>query len=135
MKSGLAALMAVVSLVFVSTPAFAQLPTGTWKFNGNGHEGELVIKSVDGGKVEGTVYGQPIVGTYSAKTKRLNFLRLQDPSDPTSFQAFKGYLFQNADEKQVRYTLAGTFVPFGAAGTAGELLEVGWYAQLTKAKK
>jgi hypothetical protein len=135
MKSRLAALMAVLSLVFVSAPALAQLPSGTWKFNGNGFEGELVIKSVDGGKIEGTVYGQPIVGTYDEKTKRLNFLVMRDPKDPTSFQAFKGYVFQNADEKQIRYTLAGTFVPFSAAGTADGMLEAGWYAQLTKAKE
>src|SRR6516162_7455482 len=97
-----------IGLVLIPQVALGQPPTGTWKVNGNGFEGELVIKSVADGKVEGTIYGQPIVGTYDEKTKRLNFLRLQDPKDPTTFQAWTGYLFQNAGEKEVTHTLAGT---------------------------
>ena len=138
MRAALASLVAMLTVFFVSTPAFAQaapLPTGTWKLNGNGFEGQLVIKSVVDGKVEGTIYGQRIVGMYDARIRRLNFLRLQDPKDPTSFQSWKGYLFLPADGKQTHYVLAGTVMAFGAPRHRRSALEAGWYAQLTQGKK
>ena len=128
-------LMAIIAAAFLPQLAVAQLPTGTWKVNGNGFEGELIINTAEGGKVEGTIYGQPLVGTYDETTKQFNFLRLQYPKDPTSFQAWKGYFFQNGSEKEVTYTIAGTILPFGAPGTHAGMLEAGWYAQLTKAKE
>jgi hypothetical protein len=125
---------AFIALVSLPQVAASQLPTGTWKVNGNGFEGELVIRSVADGKVAGTIYGQPIVGTYDQKTKRLNFLRLQDPKDPRSFQAWKGYLFQNSSEKEITHTLAGTYQPFGEEGGA-PMMEFGWFARISKAKE
>jgi len=39
-------------------------PAGTWWVEGNGFGGELVIKVDKDGKIEGSIYGQPIAGTY-----------------------------------------------------------------------
>ncbi|HJZ93952.1 MAG TPA: hypothetical protein VKE40_23965 [Gemmataceae bacterium] len=134
MSRSLKCVLVVCGLLCIPELALGQPPTGTWKVNGNGHEGELVIKSVAGLKVEGTIYGQPFVGAYDEKTMRLNFLRIQDPKDPTTSQAWKGYLFQNVGETEVKYTLAGTFESFGEGGGAPRL-EFGWFAQITKPKE
>lgn len=123
---------ACMTTVFLPLLALAEYPARTWKLNGNGFEGELIIKSAEDGKVEGTIYGQTIVGIFDEETKRLNFVRLQDPKDPTSFQAWKGYLFQNAAGKEITYTLAGTIQPFGAPGMHQGMMEPGWFAQLRK---
>ena len=100
------------------------LPEGTWYFNGTGYEGKLVLKIGDGGKVTGTVYGQPIAGSYDPATGRLNFVRMCVRDDPSTYQAHKGYLFANPEGKITRYTLAGTFFNIGNTD------EVGWYAQI-----
>jgi CubicO group peptidase (beta-lactamase class C family) len=102
------------------------LPEGTWHFNGTGYQGKLVLKVGDGGRVAGTVYDQPIAGSYDAAAGRLTFVRQCEPGKPTSYQAHKGYLFSNDVGGRRRYTLAGTFLMFNGSE------EVSWYAQLTE---
>jgi hypothetical protein len=132
----LACAVALCVLLAVSRHATAELPAsvpaGTWKFNGDSYEGDLILEVKERGKISGTVYGNQISGMYHAATKRLNFIRMGDPQDPTSFQAYKGYLFRNTDGDKVRYTLAGTFYPTDLAkGSADAVPEMGWFAQIT----
>jgi hypothetical protein len=108
----------------------SQPPTGTWKINANGSEGELIINCITDGKVEGTLFGNEMLGSYDEKTRSLSVRRLNKGG--FAFQSFKGYLFLNPEVKQVRYHLAGTFqVHSGEGGVPGEY---GWYAQLSKLK-
>ena len=122
------------SFAFVPGEASAQLPPkGSWKVNGNGFKGVLVITGIayDGKvyRVNGTIYGQQLVGTYDLKTRRLDFLRVQKPKDPSSFQSWSGYMFWNKEGSgRITYTFAGTATPFGPAGGVGRS---GWYAQIT----
>lgn len=116
-------------LLIVPSVVRAQLPTGTWKVNATGFEGELVIKSVNDGKVEGTIFGDAITGSYEEKTKCLSFLRLQEKAN----QGYKGYLFSKTVGGDVHYSLAGTFQAFYVSGDGRT--EFGWYATITKAKE
>jgi N-acyl-D-amino-acid deacylase len=113
-----------------ASAADLSIPEGAWKFNGDGYEGELVLKVGDAGRVNGTVYGDRIVGWYDAKTRRLGFVRMGDAKEP-AFQTYQGYLFSNPDGKNVRYTLAGTFTPSDPNGSAAKIPEMGWYARIT----
>ncbi len=124
-------LLACVVLLLGAVGVQAEPPTGTWKINANGHEGELVIDSVTDGKVEGTLLGDKIRGFYDEKSKCLSLIRLG--ADGNTKQTYKGYLFLNPEEKQTKYNLAGTFQVFGGEGGAG--VEYGWYAHVTKAKE
>jgi len=123
-------LLACAALLLGATSIQAQPPTGTWKINANGHEGELVIDSIMDGKVAGTLLGDTIRGFYDEKSKCLSLLRLG--ADGNTKQTYKGYLFLN-EEKQTQYNLAGTFQVFGGEGGAG--VEYGWYAHVTVPKE
>ncbi len=124
-------LLTCVAIVLGATGVQAQPPTVTWKINANGHEGELVIDSIKEGKVEGTLLGDKIRGSYDEKTRCLSLLRLG--TDGHAFQSYKGYLFLNPEEKQTKYNLAGTFQVFAGEGGAG--VEYGWYAHVTVSKE
>ena len=123
-------LVACGVLLFTAACAQAQPPTGTWKINANASEGELVIESITDGKVEGKLLGDRIRGFYDERTKCLSVLRLG--GDGVGFQSYKGYLFINPEEKQIRYHFAGTFQVFGGEGGAGT--EYGWFAQVSMPK-
>ena len=118
------------ALLLTAGRAQAQPPTGSWKINANASEGELVIESITDGKVEGKLLGDRIRGFYDERTKCLSVLRLG--GDGVGFQSYKGYLFINPEEKQIRYHFAGTFQVFGGEGGAGT--EYGWFAQVSMPK-
>ncbi len=138
----LALLTVICAWPCVSQEAFGAdlpLPEGTWKFNGDGYVGELVLKVGEGGRVTGSVYGDRIAGWYHVETRRLNFVRMGDAKDPAfqanpTFQTYKGCLFSNSDRDNVRYTLAGTFIPSDPGGSAAGVPEMGWYARLNAAE-
>jgi hypothetical protein len=121
--------LACVVLLLGAAGVQAQPPTGAWKVNANGHEGELVIDSIKEGKVEGTLLGDKIRGFYDEKSKCLSLLRLG--ADGGTKQTYKGYLFHN--KEQTKYNLAGTFQVFGGEGGAG--VEYGWYAHVAVPKE
>jgi len=114
------AVVTLGALLFSASSARAQLPTGVWKINGNGWEGELVIAGIDGfGNVNGTIYGDRITGVYDARTQCLSFLR----TNKIASQAWKGYVF---DVVGTHYTIAGTVQSFGF-GRDVKRVESGWY--------
>jgi hypothetical protein len=84
------------------------LLTGSWWLNGNGHYGDLVLRAAGDGKVEGTVFGQPLAGTFDAATKQLVFKRMLDATDATGRQIYTGTLRQ-VSQKPPRFALEGTF--------------------------
>ena len=110
----------VALLALAPTAAGADAPAGTWTINGNGFEGELVLDTVAGGKVSGTMYGETVNGTFDEKTKRLSLVRVRDGNP---FQAYTGYLFQQV-QAGAKPTMAGTFTHLEQTGP----LEAGWYA-------
>lgn len=131
------AALIILTIVCLSAQVLGQsLSNGIWKVNGNGFEGTLIIniKSVVGPivQIEGSIYGEEIVGTYDTRIRRLNFLRMINKSQPSSYQWWVGYLFQNQNGIQVKHTLAGTFGSFGPRGTANEMIEAGWVAEMTQ---
>ena len=107
----------------------AQLPTGVWKINATGYKGELVITSIKDGKVEGTLFGDAITGSYEENTKCLTFLRLQQDAN----QGYKGYLFSETAGNQVHYRLAGVFRAYYVSGDGRN--QYGWYAKTTREEK
>src|SRR5438105_2103726 len=127
-------LVVLVFGAFSSNPLLAQapFPTGTWQINGNGAEGHLVIKSIDGlGNVSGTIYGEKIIaGVYDAKTKCLSFLRVYQLPSP-GHQAWTGYVFDGADSN---HTISGTFQSFGF-GRDVKRVNSGWYGKMPRPKK
>lgn len=67
--------------------------TGDWDINGNGWEGKLTITAVDAqGRVTGSVYGDQILGFWDDVSKKITFMRLTNPGDPSTFQTYTGYL-------------------------------------------
>lgn len=117
-----------------ASKARQEIPAGTWQFNGNGFKGRLVLEVKSAGRnlvqLRGTVYGQPVVGTYDKRIRRINLQRMIRPNDPSTFQWIIGYLFTNKHEGKVTHTMAGTFGPFGPGGTANDMLEAGWVAEM-----
>lgn len=124
-------LLAACSVFLLSADsARAEPPIGVWQINANGHEGDLVLNSVDDdGTIEGSLLGDSIRGCYDEATKCLSLLRV-DASGGT-LQAYKGYLFLNREENNTRFTIAGTFQVFAGEGESG--VEYGWYAQVSRA--
>jgi len=126
----------VVALPFLMLPTiqitYAVLPTGNWNINGNGFRGDLVINSVDSaGRITGTVYnGQTIIGFWDESSQKITFMRIIEPSDPSTFQIFTGYLFRNCDTGGCLYTLAGSFEAFAGTGAVAQRTLYGWFAQI-----
>jgi hypothetical protein len=108
----------------------------TWKINGNGYKGDLVISSVDSaGRVSGTVYGNEIRdGFWDEDAQKITFTRITQADDPSTFQKYTGYLFKNpigspGPGEDITYTLAGYFEALSGTGGTPERPLYGWYAQ------
>lgn len=107
----------------------------TWTLNGNGHIGKLIVSYTTQGSVTGSIYNpnEQIIGFWDNNSQKIIFMRISNPSDPSSFQVYTGYLFKDVrqfDGSQKCYqTLTGSFLtPAGAGGSATKN-EYGWYAQ------
>ena len=111
------------------------LPTGTWKINGNGFEGNLNIDSVDAkGTLSGNVFGQPIEGFWDEVSQKIIFMRIITPNDPSTFQIYTGYLFQNPQRptpgQDITHTLTGFFEAFAGTGAVAQRTLYGWMASV-----
>jgi hypothetical protein len=60
----------LVSSIVALPPAAAsaQSIAGTWKIDGNGYPGEIVIVQAADGTLSGTMYGQSMVGYFATRT-------------------------------------------------------------------
>lgn len=101
---------------------------GTWNLNGNGFKGILTIGGVSNGSLIGsTAYTtDPLIGFWDETAKKITFIRVINPDDPTTFQIFTGYLMQNTDDG--RLSLAGSFEGFQGTGAVASRVIYGWYA-------
>jgi hypothetical protein len=107
------------------------LQTGNWNIDGNGSHGILAIQGVDAqGRLNATVYGQRVVGWWDEEDRRITFLRLIDPHDPTSFQSFSGYAWDEQSGPDRDYYLAGSFETYAGAGGTAAKPTYGWFAHL-----
>jgi hypothetical protein len=105
----------------------ATLKKGTWDMNGNGSTGTLVIGGigVDGALAgSSTALGNKVLGFWDEASRRLTFMRLIKPTDPSSFQVYTGYLMSDDT------TLAGSFEAFKGSGATAERTVFGWLARL-----
>jgi hypothetical protein len=93
----------------VAPAAPVKLPGGIWRITGNGFVGDLVIRLAANGKVEGTIYGQPIAGTFDAATKKLVFKRMKNPADTAGVQLWTGTLIRIPDTDRPHFRLEGTY--------------------------
>jgi hypothetical protein len=95
-------------LLAAPAPDLAQALSGSWWINGNGTYGELIIEVVDG-EITGTIYEQPIVGTFDASTGRVTFVRKLDVQDAQGVQEWTGDCTHVAGSLPPQYSLSGTF--------------------------
>jgi hypothetical protein len=92
-----------------------------------------VITGAKDGKLEGTIDGEALLGFWDERSKKITFMR---GSNIRTLQAWTGYLFENAKDQKVQYTLAGTFQSFTREnGGTPERHTHGWYAQILKEKE
>ena len=104
-------------------------PVGTWDVNANGFKGVLSIPSVDAQGNLGancTIYGQRIFGFWNASAQMLTFMRIITASDPSTFQAFTGYVMQPQPGSGFVVSLAGSFEAFGGSGGSAQRPLYGW---------
>lgn len=128
-------MITLILSAFMSEARPAHLPTGKWQLNGNGHNGELYITSIDNqGKISGTMYGQQILGFWDKVSCKITLMRIIKPSDPSSIQIYTGYLFKHSGSLDgrgdVTYTLTGYFEAFAGTGATAQRTLYGWYAQI-----
>lgn len=105
----------------------ASLKTSEWDINGNGFTGVLVIKSIKSdGSLDGasTAFGNKILGFWDEAARKITFLRLVKPDDPSSYQIYTGYLMSDGA------TIAGSFEAFQGSGATAERSVFGWFAKL-----
>jgi hypothetical protein len=116
-----------------SSVAHAQ--TGKWTIDANGFLGELDIEWIDSaGNLGGTAYGQPMFGFWDEDAKKITFMRVIDPYNPSSLQIFTGYMFVDplfwaGNGGSTSYTLAGYFEGFAGTGASAKRSVWGWHAQ------
>jgi cobyric acid synthase len=111
------------------------LQTGRWRINANGFEGDLNISSVDAqGRLTGNVFGNSIHGFWDDTEQKITFLREINRNDPSTYQVYTGYRFQNPRQPQagqnVTFTLAGDFEAFFGSGGRVQRHLFGWFARI-----
>ncbi len=122
-------LVSFVVLAILSSNVLAgPIPKGTWKINGNGFQGDLVITTFTGGNLTGTAYGNDIFGFYNTASQKIMFMRKCIATDPTTYQIYTGYLFKTNGTNQ--YVLAGTFEAFSGSAATSVKNVTGWYATM-----
>ena len=105
-----------------------------WTVNANGYIEGLRFSYTPEGSVIGTIFGDRIIGFWDHNSQKILFMRLANPSDPTSFQIYTGFLFKNTTTNSLGMplcyqTLSGSFLTPAGAGGSATRNEYGWYAQ------
>jgi|SRR5919108_2789899 hypothetical protein len=110
------------------------LHIGSWSINANGFEGELKVTAIDAqGNLSGTGFDNEILGFWDETSQKITFMRLEDPSNPSTFQIYTGYQFSNPlpDQDGLIHTLAGSFEGFKGTGGTAQRSVIGWFARVT----
>ena len=130
----------IIIIILIPIPALAywnpnSLQQTIWSINANGQKGELKINSVNTqGNITGTVFSNPIIGFFDGPLGKITFTRIINESDPSTFQVYTGYIFDNFCGHHCAYaTLTGSFQTFShSEDTTAEKAGVyGWYANTT----
>jgi hypothetical protein len=114
------------------------LPTGTWTVRANGFRTELNIRGVaaNGDLLNSTFGGNPIHGLWDGASQRLQFLRVVNTAQPSTYQTYEGFLFSiprtPTQGQPVTYYLTGSFYAFQGTGGTSPRGEYGWYATKTQ---
>lgn len=115
-----AAICVLLLSSFLPQPS-AEILSGDWWVQGNGTHGQLSVNVDSEGRISGSIYGQPIEGTFDSRTGKLKFKRFRDSADRDGIQLWVGELTLVEGSKPPTYRLAGTFSSiagpeFGADG-------------------
>jgi hypothetical protein len=123
-----ALLFATMMLVTAGAASAQTLPKGKWAIDGNGFAGQLNITSVDAqGNLQGTVFGQGIIGFWDEASQKITFMRITDALNVTTFQIYTGFLF-NDNNNPNHYWLTGYFEAFQGTGAVAQRVLYGWFA-------
>jgi hypothetical protein len=90
----------------------------------------LVIE-VTGADITGTIYDQPIAGTFDASTGRLTFVRKLIAQDASGVQQWTGVI-ERVNELPPKYVLKGTFKATSNAEFGQEGVEYEWEGAATR---
>lgn len=103
----------------------AALSIGNWTINGNGFQDKLVISQIDseGKLLNSSAFGNKVLGFWDEASRKITFMRLVNPSDPSTFQVYTGYLMNDGK------TLAGSFEAFQGSGASAKQSVFGWFAK------
>lgn len=130
-------MVAVLFVAILLVPPVAQatdLRTGAWQMDANGFTGTLQINGVDGsGNLNGTMFGDPIVGFYNNVSNRIVFIRGLggSPIAIGSTQVFEGVLVGTNPLPGApvgSQLMSGTFIGFAPSGATVNRFNFGWAA-------
>ena len=105
-----------------------------WTLNANGHMFNFRFSYTPQGSVSGTMFDERIIGFWDHTSQKIIFMRMANPSDPTSFQIYTGFLFKDTTTNSLGsplcyQTLSGSFLTPAGSGGSATRNEYGWYAQ------
>ena len=104
---------------------------GPWKLSTNGVEGTLTLTSDENGNLSGMIDGdQPVLGFWDC-VQLVTFLRITDPSNPSTVQIFTGVLSSRVYLDVIHYTITGTYQAFSGPGVSAQQNLFPWSAQMT----
>jgi len=98
-----------LTLSNIAHAGLAEELAGEWWIKGNETWGALVIQVANNGNVTGTIYDQPIRGTFEDATGKITFKRMRNDSDGQGIQLWTGVLTHVDGSQPPVYRLAGTF--------------------------
>lgn len=115
------------------------LPTGDWKIDANGFRGVLTITGVDGAgnlNARTSFNGEPtnqVIGFWDDTSKKITFIRVIDPNNPSRNQIYTGFYFNNQRDHptDLSHTLTGYFEAFQGTGAVAQRVLYGWWAGIT----
>ncbi len=110
------------------------LPTGRWRINANGWQGELTILGIDGeGNLNAVVTfigggQQRVTGFWDDTSKKITFIRVVNENEPSQNQIYTGFHFTSQNPPGSANWLTGFFEAFQGGGGAAHRVLYGWYA-------
>ena len=107
---------------------------GPWHFFANGVAGQLTLTDDGSGKLSGAIDGnQQVLGFWDAAAQKVTFLRITDPTDPSSVQVYTGYLSSHVQPPDViAYTLVGSYQAFSGPDVTAQRNVFGWSASMSR---
>jgi hypothetical protein len=118
----------------LDTPVSSEpvLPTSaTWSILGHHSVGSLTLEIAEDGSVSGSVYGDPLRGSWDPSSRTLSFVRDPGGSDEgQDHQYYRGYRFTLPGAGGPVEVLAGCFDAFGGSGASAGANRFGWFALL-----